>query len=89
MALAIDFVAMAMDGAYDVGIICSADSDLRPALELVLSRFGAKVQVATAFWRSPTCSRRLTLPREQRVRCHALDEKAFLQVVDLTDYASR
>ena len=35
MALALDFVAMAMRGEYEVGILMSTDTDLKPALELV------------------------------------------------------
>jgi uncharacterized LabA/DUF88 family protein len=33
VALAIDFVTMAIDGQYDVGVIASTDTDLKPALE--------------------------------------------------------
>ena len=33
VALCIDFVAMAIDGLYDVGVIMSTDTDLLPALE--------------------------------------------------------
>jgi uncharacterized LabA/DUF88 family protein len=35
VALALDFVAMAMRGEYEVGILMSTDTDLKPALELV------------------------------------------------------
>ena len=35
VALAIDFVALATDGCYDIGIIASTDTDLVPALEYV------------------------------------------------------
>ena len=37
--LAIDFIAGAIDGRYDVGVIFSTDTDLRPALEFVTDRF--------------------------------------------------
>lgn len=35
VSLAVDFVAGAVDGAFDVGIIFSTDTDLKPALEFV------------------------------------------------------
>jgi hypothetical protein len=34
--LAIDYVQMAMFGEFDVGVIMSTDTDLRPALEAVM-----------------------------------------------------
>ncbi len=37
--LSIDVVAGAIDGDYDIGIVLSTDSDLRPAIELVANRF--------------------------------------------------
>ena len=39
VALSIDFAMGAIDGAYDVGVIFSTDTDLRPALEVVAGRF--------------------------------------------------
>jgi uncharacterized LabA/DUF88 family protein len=33
VALAVDFVALAIDGEYDLGVMASTDTDLRPALE--------------------------------------------------------
>ena len=35
VALAVDFVRLAIDGAYDVGVMMSTDNDLLPALEAV------------------------------------------------------
>lgn len=37
VALAVDFVAMAVRGEYDIGIIVSTDTDLIPALEAVIA----------------------------------------------------
>lgn len=45
VALAIDFVAMAVEDKYDVGVIASCDTDLRPALEFVHRRFGETKRV--------------------------------------------
>lgn len=41
MALAIDFVRLAIEDAYDVGILVSSDTDLKPALEAVWDYNGA------------------------------------------------
>lgn len=78
--LAIDFVAGAVDGAFDVGIIFSTDTDLLPALEFVLARpeLNAKPEVA-AWWGdganaplavsgSSVWSHRLTEEHYERVR---------------------
>ena len=48
VALAIDFVALAVDGQYDIGVIASTDSDLRPALEFVSRRCGERCRVQVA-----------------------------------------
>ena len=46
--LAIDFVRLALEGHYDVGILASADTDLVPALEFVVDKLGREaVEVAT------------------------------------------
>jgi uncharacterized LabA/DUF88 family protein len=37
--LAVDFVAGAIEGAFDVGVIFSTDTDLVPALEYVASKY--------------------------------------------------
>ena len=50
VALAIDFVSMAVDGAYDIGVIMSTDSDLLPALEFTLDRYADVRHVAVAAW---------------------------------------
>ena len=47
--LAIDFVAGAIDDAYDTGVICSTDTDLLPALEFVATRYGRE-RAETAAW---------------------------------------
>jgi hypothetical protein len=41
VALAIDFVTMAVRGEYDVGVIMSTDTDLKPALEAVAQMRGS------------------------------------------------
>jgi uncharacterized LabA/DUF88 family protein len=88
VALAVDFVHMAMAKQYDVGVIMSTDTDLRPALETVLgmrSQGGLVCEVAA--WAKPGChSPRLSIPGA-RIWCHWLDEADYLSVADPTDYS--
>lgn len=90
VALALDFAALAADGAYDVGILMSCDHDLLPAVERVVQRRktrgeGAIVHVAA--WQSPhQPSPRLRMPGE-RLYCHWLDQQAYWGVQDSHDYA--
>lgn len=87
VALAIDFVAMAVRGEYDVGILVSTDTDLKPALEAVveLSR-KSNVRCEVAAWSSPDqAPRRLSIPGV-RIWCHWLGRSDYDAVEDPTDY---
>ena len=84
-ALAIDFVTMAFDGLYDVGVIMSTDTDLLPALEFVRTRFAGQRHVAVAAWRSPHSRRRLSIPGSN-IWCHWLNRDDYDSVADLTNY---
>ena len=86
-ALAIDFVTMAVDGLYDVGVILSTDTDLIPALEFVHSRFYGQRHVAVAAWRSRQSRRRLSIPGTN-IWCHWLNRDDYDAVADPTDYNS-
>lgn len=83
--MALDFVTFAIDDRYDVGILVSVDTDLKPALEYVWRRtdLGKKVEVAA--WRSAQLRGRLSVPGAN-VWCHWLDKNKYDQVCDLTDY---
>ena len=85
VALAIDYVAMAVDGAYDIGVIMSTDTDLVPALEFTDQRFPHVRYPAVAAWRSPRSNRRLIV-RGSNVWCHFLVRADYDAVADLTDY---
>lgn len=85
VALCIDFVAMAIDGAYDIGVIVSTDTDLIPALEFVQTRFAGQRHVAVATWRGLSTRRRLATQR-QNIWCHWLHREDYDAVADLTDY---
>ena len=84
VALAIEFVAYAIEGKYDVGVIASTDTDLIPALEFV-RRFAAQRRVEVAAWTSPRSRSRLSIPRSS-IWCHWLDRTDYDSVADVTDY---
>jgi len=85
VALAIDFVAFAIDGKFDVGVIASTDSDLKPALEFVHDRYRTVRCVEVAAWGSSVAPKRLSIPGA-RIWCYWLDRSDYDSVADLTDY---
>lgn len=64
VALAIDFVTMAVRGEYDVGILFSTDTDLKPALEAV-AQLGTGVRAEVAAWSGDGHNRRLSISSRQ------------------------
>ena len=86
--LAVDFVTMAVDGRYDVGVLMSLDTDLKPALEFVARRSPGGARVELAAWSSPDRhSRRLAISG-MKLWCHWLDRSDFDACADPTDYVS-
>lgn len=88
VALAIDFVRLAIEDAYDVGVLVSSDTDLKPALEAVWDFKGASgPRPETAAWSVPEqhC-RRLALAKPRSLWCHWMDEALYRTVKDPTDY---
>ena len=73
---------MAVEGEYDVGVIASTDTDLRPALEYVMKRPGITAEVAA--WRGSTF-KGLSIP-EAHIWCHRLTKADYDAVADYTDY---
>lgn len=88
VALAIDFVALAIDGEYDVGIIASTDTDLKPALEYVRRKWSDRCQVEVAAWKSPQTTVRLSITNPN-AWCHWLYSTDYDAVADLVDYNIR
>lgn len=82
VALAIDFISLAIDGAFDVGVLASTDTDLKPALEFVNDRYTMRCQPEVAAWSGGS---RLSI-KGKSIRCHWLDLSAYQQVADPTDY---
>lgn len=88
VALAIDFVTMAVRGEYDCGVIMSTDTDLKPALEAVLEMGRGRTypRCELAAWSLPDQhARRLSVPG-RRIWCHWLDRADYESVADRTDY---
>jgi uncharacterized LabA/DUF88 family protein len=86
VALAMDFASMA-GRDYDLGILFSTDTDLRPALEAVMALPKPYPRCAVAAWQSQAAhSPRLSIPGAQ-IWCYWLNRSDFDQVVDTTVYA--
>jgi hypothetical protein len=88
VALAIDFAVMAARGEYDVGILMSTDTDLRPALEYVFDqgRAWGKPRAEVAAWSAPGQRRRLSITSGS-LYCHWMEKNVYEQVADGTDYS--
>ena len=87
--LALDFVMMAVRDEYDVGVLMSNDTDLRPALEEVIRLGRPAVEVAT--WEPLEGRSRFSLrlpgrPAGSQPYCHWIDHAAYLAVQDAADY---
>ena len=88
--LAIDLTMMAVYKRYDVGILCSSDTDLAPALEAVYDLAGKQggPVAEVASWDGPNTRRkRINAAGDRNVWCHWLDEDAYGAVQDRTNYA--
>ncbi|MBI3961961.1 MAG: NYN domain-containing protein [Deinococcus sp.] len=81
--LAVDFVTLALEGFYEVGIMASADTDLVPALEYVHRKLGRTVEVVA--WRSARARGRLSISGAN-IWCHWIDRVGYDAIADPTDY---
>ena len=87
VALAVDFVVMALRGKYDIGIVMSTDTDLEPALEAVVALSGRPFPRAeVAAWSMPGRHSRRLAVKGAGLWCHWLDEADYRSVADSTDY---
>jgi uncharacterized LabA/DUF88 family protein len=85
--LAVDFVTMAQRGDYDVGILMSTDTDLKPALEEVASlNSNRNPHCEVAAWSAPGMHARRLSISGTRVWCHWLGPDDYKQVADQTNY---
>ena len=88
--IALDFVMMAVRDEYDIGILMSNDTDLRPALEAVINLGSQTVEVATWEPREGRPRQRLRLQGTTAVAqpyCHWIGLEGYNSVSDHTDYA--
>lgn len=85
VALAVDFVTLAIDNEFEVGVIASTDSDLRPAVEYVLRKCSDRCHVEVVAWTSPQTTSRLGISG-QNIWCHWLNRADYDTMADLTDY---
>ena len=86
VSLAIDFVAGAVDGDFDVGVIFSTDTDLLPALEFVLKRSALHVTPEVAAWWGTGANKPLK-PSGSNIWCHRLGTVDYERVRDRRNYA--
>lgn len=84
VAIAVDLVDMAHRREYDVAIVCSADSDLSPAIEKVRATTGVEAEVAS--WRQGSYGHRIFSRDQPDLFCHWLYQDNFEAVQDETDY---
>lgn len=84
--LSIDFTIGAIDGRFEVGVIFSTDTDLKPALEVVMGRFAGFPRAEAVAWKGNGANRRLSVSGAKRLWCHMLDSTDYQNVHDTTDY---
>lgn len=80
--IALQMALGAVRDEYDVAILLSADTDLAPAVDVVID-VGKRCEVAT--WDAGARRGAITVPG-RRVWCHWLDRDDYLAVADPTDY---
>lgn len=87
VSLAVDMVKMAVQGKFDVGIVMSADTDRKPALEAIGELSGNPYpQCEVAAWINlDGDSRRLRISQHHPT-CHWLDQNDYSVVADRTSY---
>jgi uncharacterized LabA/DUF88 family protein len=83
--IAVDLVTLAIDNAYDIAVLASADTDLIPALEYVARQLAPAKKAEVAAWRSASFRGRLSVTGVN-VWCHWLDIAKYQQLADSTDY---
>lgn len=85
--LAIDMAMGAVRGDFDVAILVSADTDLRPAVHAVYDENGSdKPWVEIAGWRGPYGQRRIAAIPPRHARGLWIEQGDYDLIRDLTDY---
>ena len=87
VALAVDFVTMAVRREFDIGVLMSTDSDLLPALEAVVGLSGRPYpRCEVAAWSRPGAYSRRLRVAGAKVWCHWLRPEDYAAAADLSDY---
>ena len=87
--LAIDFVTLARDEMFDVGILFSADNDFRPALRYVRDELEDGPRVDVAAWGFRTDGKFISLDDNPKVIVHFLPKSSYEIVADTDSYPPR
>lgn len=85
VAIAIDLLRLARSGIFDVAVLCSADTDLLPAIDAVVEEAGLIVEVAG--WRNGPYGQRIAAGGRD-LFCHWLYRDNYDLVRDDTDYTA-
>jgi uncharacterized LabA/DUF88 family protein len=86
VALAIDLVRTSLiDKEHDVALVVSADTDLLPALELLVSHGGDRC-VEVASWKGPHWAPQPLSLAGRRIVQHELTEQWYRRTADSTNY---
>lgn len=84
--IAIDMVRLASIGELDIAVLCSTDTDLRPAVEAFFEmEFDGEPRVEVASWSAGTFKKAIKIP-DRHVWCHYLNEDDYMSVKDWRDY---
>ncbi len=85
IVIAIDFVSMAFKQEFDTGILFSADTDFKPALEFVWSSsISARPEVVA--WRGDAANGANKSGYNQRLSLDSNDKQPFCHFLRLSDY---
>lgn len=91
VALTMDFAVMAVRDEYDVGIMFSTDTDLKPALEFVAELTANShtefPRAEVAAWSAAGQHNRRLAIKSRNLFCHWIDRNIYKQVHDATNYA--
>jgi uncharacterized LabA/DUF88 family protein len=84
--IAVDIVSMAINEEFDVAILASTDTDLRPPIEaFFFLPFGEGCAIEVAAYRSPAFNKTLRVP-DHHVWCHYIEQSDYEALRDRRDY---
>jgi hypothetical protein len=85
--LAVDVIRMALQDEYQVGIVFSRDTDLRPVLETMVDLYSrTHVRCDVAACQADGAPRRGLVVPSRPVKCHFVGSRDFRFIEDPTDY---